>query len=154
MVTNSEASSIHLLQKFDSFSDDDGSLPGTAGLSLADLRLDSAPPAAASSRPISGGCAGSSASRSVSSRSKQVLIQSPPIKSDPIVLSDEELLQFANNIGVPIARPDTKEASTSDENGLGTFLHSQPPNHISNHASYVFPSQIPKDVFTTPHRPS
>ena len=53
MVTQSDSSSIHMLEQFDSFSDDDASMPGTAGLStnIAALRHDSG----AYSRPLQGG---------------------------------------------------------------------------------------------------
>ena len=150
MVAPSDTSSIHLLQNFDALSDDDASLPRATGLSLADLRLDSAPPAPSSSRQASGGDDATSFSQSVSTRSKQVSIKSPPIKSDTSLLNDEELLQFANNLELPATT--TLERTSLSYNGSGTSRQHQPPNHFSDHDSYASPFQIPRDVFTTPHR--
>lgn len=145
MVTPSDSSSIHLLQQFDTFSDDDASVPGTAGLSsdIAALRIG----AGASSKPLQGGESGFIPNRSVTSHnSKQVSVQSPQVSINPNSINDEDLLKLANNLGFSTSRNDT----SSTDKGSGTFLLNQPPNPDQN--SYTSPFQIPKDVFTTPHR--
>ena len=62
-------------------------------------------------------------------------------------MNDEDLLQFANNLGFSASR---NESTSGIDKGSGTFNYIQPPNHYQS--SITSPFQIPKDVFTTPHR--